>query len=149
MAQGTNMNSIGGTVDTPVGAQWPDAAGTAGSTDFGRVTEASDLASRSETLNAQPAPVSHVKASADFGDDEAATGRDVVIAQRPRSRPSTAAVLGSAVAGAVAGSAIPFMLAGRRSAGRSATAQDRADLLTAQADTERASSPSRWGRRWR
>jgi hypothetical protein len=44
-------------------------------------------------------------------------GRDLVLAERTRSRPSTAVIIGSAIAGAVAGGAIPFMLSGRKSSG--------------------------------
>ncbi len=44
-------------------------------------------------------------------------GRAVVIARRPQNRPETATIVGAAVVGALAGAAIPFMLAGR-SAGR-------------------------------
>jgi len=42
------------------------------------------------------------------------TGRELVVTERTKNRPSTALVIGSALAGAVAGSAIPFMLAGRK-----------------------------------
>jgi len=43
------------------------------------------------------------------------TGRELTVTERGKSRPSTAVVIGSALAGAVAGSAIPFMLASRKS----------------------------------
>lgn len=148
MAQGNNMGRTGGTIDTPVGAQWPSSGGTPGSTEFGRATETGELTSRGETLNAQPVPAADIEASADHGDYEPHTGREVVVAARPRSRPSTAAVLGSAVAGAVAGSAIPFMLAGRKSSGRTVLAQDRYEPHATQDVTDHTAS-SRWGRRWR
>ncbi|HWH16972.1 MAG TPA: SRPBCC family protein [Allosphingosinicella sp.] len=41
--------------------------------------------------------------------------REVVLAERSRSQPSTATVIGAAIAGAIAGGAIPFMLSGRSS----------------------------------
>lgn len=49
------------------------------------------------------------------------SGREVVLADRTRSKPSTAMVVGAALAGAVAGAAIPFMLRGKgsSSSGRS------------------------------
>jgi uncharacterized membrane protein len=51
-----------------------------------------------------------------------ATGRALVLTEQPeRSRPSTAVVVGAAVAGAIAGGAIPFMLAGRSSERRTAS----------------------------
>lgn len=53
------------------------------------------------------------------GSRGAATGQDLVIAEA-RGRPSPVAVIGAALAGAVAGAAIPFMLSGRASARRSA-----------------------------
>jgi uncharacterized protein (TIGR02271 family) len=49
------------------------------------------------------------------------TGTELTVIQqrRPASRPSRSLVIGSALAGAIAGSALPFMLAGRKSASRS------------------------------
>jgi uncharacterized membrane protein len=48
-------------------------------------------------------------------DRESSTSRELVVGEA-RGRPSTAAVVGAAIAGAVAGAAIPFMFAGRASA---------------------------------
>src|SRR5687768_12184242 len=42
-------------------------------------------------------------------------GRAVVLARRPQNRPETATIVGAPVVGALAGAAIPFMLAGRSS----------------------------------
>jgi uncharacterized membrane protein len=52
-----------------------------------------------------------------------ASGRAVMLAQRPASRPNTALVVGAALAGAIAAGAIPFMLSGR-SASRAKGRQD-------------------------
>ncbi|HEX9932689.1 MAG TPA: SRPBCC family protein [Allosphingosinicella sp.] len=51
-------------------------------------------------------------ASAEFGED--VSGQELVVAEG-RGRPSAATIVGAAIAGAVAGAAIPFMLAGRSS----------------------------------
>jgi len=57
--------------------------------------------------------------------DEFPAGQELVITET-RGRPSTAAVVGAAIAGAVAGAAIPFMLAGRNSA-RASTGSERSE----------------------
>jgi uncharacterized membrane protein len=53
--------------------------------------------------------------AASAGFDEDRSGGELMVAQT-RGRPSTVAVVGAALAGAVAGAAIPFMFAGRSSA---------------------------------
>jgi len=55
--------------------------------------------------------------TASFGRDEQESGRAVIVAERPSARPSTATVVGAALAGAIAGGAIPFLLSGRSSSG--------------------------------
>jgi uncharacterized membrane protein len=52
------------------------------------------------------------------------TGRELVVAEG-RTGPSTATIVGAALAGAVAGAAIPFMLAGRSSGGSSTSSRNR------------------------
>jgi uncharacterized membrane protein len=50
-------------------------------------------------------------------------GRAVLVTEQPRSRPSTATIVGAALAGAIAGGALPFMLSGRSSSKRSSTSR--------------------------
>jgi hypothetical protein len=53
----------------------------------------------------------------------------VVLAERQRTKPNTAIVVGAALAGAIAGGAIPFMLSGRKNSGtRTVRREDRDDL---------------------
>ena len=60
----------------------------------------------------------------------------VVTQRRQTNRPSTALVIGSAVAGAIAGGVLPFMLAGRKSA-----ANREVLLIEDHSATTRASNP--------
>lgn len=48
------------------------------------------------------------------GTQRQSQGREVVLVERQRSKPSTTAVVSAALAGAIAGGAIPFMLSGRK-----------------------------------
>jgi uncharacterized membrane protein len=60
------------------------------------------------------------------------TGRELVVTKQ-RSGPSTATVVGAALAGAVAGAAIPFMLSGRSSsAGSGSSRNSREDALVSE-----------------
>jgi uncharacterized membrane protein len=57
-------------------------------------------------------------------------GRAVVVSERTRSRPSTATIVGAAVAGAIAGGAIPFMLSGRSSSTFKRSSANRSETTT-------------------
>jgi cobalamin biosynthesis Mg chelatase CobN len=64
-----------------------------------------------------------------YGGGYERTGREVVLAERQSSTPSTAVVLGAALAGAIAGGAIPFMLSGMKSSNtRFSRSSERSDL---------------------
>jgi uncharacterized membrane protein len=74
-------------------------------------------------------PVANVSAFEPAGHaGSGGTGREVVVAEQPRSRPTTATVAGAAIVGALAGAAIPFMLSGR-AASRAASRTSDADSL--------------------
>jgi hypothetical protein len=67
--------------------------------------------------------------SYDQGSEYSRTGREVVLAARQSSTPSTTMVVGAAIAGAIAGGAIPFMLSARKSSGsRVSYRSERSDL---------------------
>jgi stress response protein YsnF len=68
-----------------------------------------------------PPPVPEQYAVEDIRPDRAARVETVVTERRQTSRPSTALVIGSAVAGAIAGGVLPFMLVGRKTSRRSET----------------------------
>ena len=57
-------------------------------------------------------------------------GRAVVVAERPRTRPNTATIVGAALAGAIAGGAIPFMLSGRSSSAAKRSPANRSETAT-------------------
>jgi uncharacterized membrane protein len=84
--------------------------------------------SRSETQKSSPSsalPSAQPPSDAGFfSHDEHETGHRtsgsaLVLAERETNRPNTAVIVGSAIAGAIVGGAIPFMLAGRSSATQS------------------------------
>ena len=114
MVQDNSFRGPGGTIDTPVGAQWPNApAASPGSTDFGRATAAGELGSHSETLTAQSPELAHVRATVEADHHQGASRSQFTTVQESRSRPRAAAVIGSAFTGAVLAGAIPFMLSSR------------------------------------
>jgi hypothetical protein len=145
MTQTNIPGRSGGTIDTPVGAQWPQGSAKPGSTDFGSATVVSDLASRSETMTAQPVEDAHLQTRVE-ADHHGTPGGGFAAAERIRSRPSAAAILGSAVAGAVAGGAIPFMLSGRKTESSTGFAYGQAEPF---ATEDPQTAPSRWSRSWR
>jgi uncharacterized membrane protein len=84
--------------------------------------------SRSETHGTSPSSVmpaaqlSSEPGSFSQGEHETShrtSGQALVLAERETTRPNTAVILGSALAGAIVGGAIPFMLAGRSSGSQS------------------------------
>lgn len=58
------------------------------------------------------------------------SGRAVVLAGQRRTRPSTATVVGAALAGAIAGGAIPFMLSGRSASSGNRSSSGRGETTT-------------------
>ncbi len=75
----------------------------------------------------QPANSSYGSQSRDYGSESSGyqpVSGDVSYGERSQSRPSTAVIVGSAIAGAIAGGAIPFMLAGRKSNQKSTVVLD-------------------------
>ncbi len=100
----------------------PQAAGaTTGPSAADRDVAASDrtqgrpTALSGSSQNAQPS-----SGTGSFQQDEHETGyrpsgRAVLVAERPASTPKTSVVIGAALAGAIAGGAIPFMLSARSS----------------------------------
>ncbi len=116
------QGSFGGTDATPsAGAREPSAdfavgtdqadtarpTGTTTTTSFGTGTTSGG----SYQTSAQTDTYRPTQERTDYQPVERSYG----VAERTRSRPSTVAVIGSAIAGAVAGGAIPFMLSGRKS----------------------------------
>lgn len=147
MVQNDSFRGPGGTIDTPVGAQWPNApAADAGSTDFGHAT-AGDLNMHSETLTAQSPEMAHIQATVEPDHRRQAAENSFTAESASRGRPSAAAVLGSAVMGAVAGGAIPFMLAGRTGASHTTTGWADQDALFGRGRS--VGLPRQWGRSWR
>ncbi|HZG08108.1 MAG TPA: SRPBCC family protein [Allosphingosinicella sp.] len=58
-----------------------------------------------------------------------AAHQEVVVAQKTRSAPSATTIIGAAVAGAIAGGAIPFLLSGRASSRGAAASEGAQDTL--------------------
>ena len=56
--------------------------------------------------------------------DDRSSHRELMVTKQPGSQPSTATVVGAAIAGAVAGAAIPFMLSARSSRSGSGSSQN-------------------------
>lgn len=78
-------------------------------------TESRPVASSGSSQSSQPS-----SGTGSFQQDEHETGhrpsgRAVVLAERPAAKPKTSVIIGAALAGAIAGGAIPFMLSGRSS----------------------------------
>lgn len=84
-------------------------------TGAGAVARSTDDREDDRSARPQPATTTSYQGRSDV--DHAPEGRELVLAERSR-RPSTATVVGAALAGAIAGGAIPFMLAGRASSPR-------------------------------
>ena len=61
-------------------------------------------------------PDTNYRETQDYGSETGyqPSGNQATFAERPRTRPSTAVIAGAAVAGAIAGGDIPFLLAGRK-----------------------------------
>jgi uncharacterized membrane protein len=57
------------------------------------------------------------------------SGREVIVADRSRSTPSTASIVGATIAGAIVGGAIPFMLSGRSSSNRSSSSRSESETV--------------------
>ena len=66
--------------------------------------------------------------STQAGSQSRPLGREMVVAEQSR-RPATATIVGAAIAGAIAGGAIPFMLAGRSSRAPGAPTSDREETV--------------------
>jgi len=133
MAQNDSFKGTGrSTIDTPVGAQWPNTAtNSPGNTEFGRATAAGGLevTAAGDTPGTTPF---RTEATTGQSDRYERTGREVVVAERERTRPSATKVIGAALAGAVAGSAIPFMLAGRKQGERTVSQHQQSEPFVSQ-----------------
>ena len=82
-------------------------------------TETTKTSSLGASTAAQPSPGSGSFSQDEHESGHRSSGRSVVLAERPTTKPNTAVIVGSAIAGAIVGGAIPFMLSGRSSVAQS------------------------------
>ena len=107
------------TKSLPAGAGATTASGTTASGQSGSGFIASGQAGfkQTQSSNSTDSLVSPSRTGETHQDEHESgyrsSGRAVVDTQQPRTRPSTATIVGAALAGAIAGGAIPFMLSGR------------------------------------
>jgi hypothetical protein len=144
----TGVGTGSGTVTSTAGA----SGGYAGASSAGTVSHGTSSATGETARPVGSARVdTHASATPIATQSERESyrpaGRELVVMDRAKSRPSTSAIIGSAVAGAIAGGAIPFMLSGRKSGGRTveaghASTETRDDLID-------ASGSGRRGRFWK
>ena len=103
----------------------PQGAGaTTGSSSTTRVslptsrTETAPTVSSRSSVAVQPSSEATSFSEEEHDSGNRSSGR-LVLAERPTTKPNTAVIVGSAIAGAIVGGAIPFMLSGRSSAAQS------------------------------
>ena len=99
------------------------AGGTTGSSSGHTVATSRSETRTTSSSSASPA-AQPSSGSGSFSQDEhesghRSPGHAVVLAERPTAKPNTAVIVGSAIAGAIVGGAIPFMLSGRSSGAQS------------------------------
>ena len=95
------------------------SGGFSGGSDY---SDTSRPTGSSTSSSYQPASSSYGTQSRDYSSETSSyrpVQGDVSYEDRSRSRPSTTVIVGSVIAGAITGAAIPFMLAGRKSSQKS------------------------------
>ncbi|HZH08615.1 MAG TPA: hypothetical protein VEY69_18250 [Lautropia sp.] len=113
---GSTTSSAGGTGSSPAtgSSSFSDTSRPTGSTTSSSTQSAGGGFSSSGT---EFQPDTNYRQSQDYGSETASyqPSGEVTYAPQSRSRPSTAVIAGAALAGAITGGAIPFLLAGRKS----------------------------------
>ena len=101
------------TTSLPQGAGATTASTAENTASLSPETESRGTGLQAASQNARPSSETGTFQQDDLETGHRSSGRAVVLAQRPATRPKTATIVGAAVAGAIAGGAIPFMLSGR------------------------------------
>ena len=111
---GSTTSSAGGMGSSPStgSSSFSDTSRPTGSTTTSSTQSSSGFSSSGTEFQ----PDTNYRQSQDYGSESTSyqPSGDVSYASQSRSRPSTAVIAGAAVAGAIAGGAIPFLLAGRQ-----------------------------------
>ena len=106
----------------PAGAGATSGTGTTSSSQSGFIGSGHTAPTQSASSGARDDLGSSSHTRSNFSDEHESgyrsSGRAVVLQEQPRTRPSTATIVGAALAGAIAGGAIPFMLSRSASTGK-------------------------------